>query len=81
MSTVAADHWKLLLSDFVAELIQDVQAAKAAATAENDSFELGRRMAYYDLLDRLRQQVNAFGLDASEIGLKDVDLEREFFSR
>jgi len=76
MSTVAADQWKLLLHDFVYELIEDIKGFKAEAQ-DDDAFELGRRTAYYELLDRLRQQVEAFGLDANEIGLKDADLERE----
>jgi hypothetical protein len=76
VSTVAADQWKLLLHDFVAELIDDVRTLKAEGK-KDEAFELGRRTAYYELLDRLHQQIEAFGLDANEIGFKDADLERE----
>jgi hypothetical protein len=73
MSTVASDQWKLLIQDFVQELLADIEAGKASD--RSDDFELGRRTACYELLDRLRLQAGAFGLDANEIGFRDVDLE------
>lgn len=76
MNTATADPWKLLVRDFAFELMEEVKSQKTDVQSD-DPFVLGRRTAYYELLDRLRQEVGAFGLDVRDVGLDTANLERD----
>ncbi|SEI97112.1 hypothetical protein SAMN04487834_104018 [Sharpea azabuensis] len=44
---------------------------------KNDKFNNGRALAYYEVLDTIKSELDAHGEDLSEFGL-DIDLEKTF---
>lgn len=52
------------------------EAAGEAKEDKTDSFKDGRSLAYYEVLDILRTELEARDLDLKDIGL-DFDLEKE----
>ena len=43
-----------------------------------DDFENGRHLAYYEVLDMIKSELDAHGYNLAEFGL-DVNLEKELF--
>lgn len=64
------------LSDLAKEILVKTRDAQRKASATTDDFEKGRQMAFYEVLSLMKQQADAFGIDETVLGLKDVDLER-----
>lgn len=52
-------------------------AAKESEQNKGDDFYKGRRLAYYEILDTIKSELEVRGQDLKEFGL-DVDLEKEF---
>jgi len=44
---------------------------------KDDDFYKGKRLAYYEVLDTIKSELEARGQDLKEFGL-DIDLEKEF---
>jgi len=53
------------------------EAAEERRQAEADQFERGRAIAYYEVLDIVKSELDAHDYDLKEFGL-DVNLEKEF---
>ena len=53
------------------------EAAEECRQASADQFEEGRALAYYEVLDIIRSELDAHGYDLKEFGL-NVNLEKEF---
>ena len=53
------------------------EAAEECRQANTDQFEDGRALAYYEVLDIIRSELDAHGYDLKEFGL-NVNLEKEF---
>jgi len=66
-----------MLSDFSKELLGWAKAAKADAERSASDYDKGRHFALYEVVSLLTQQAEAFGMDRAEIGLADVDPERD----
>ena len=52
------------------------EAAEECRQASVDQFEDGRALAYYEVLDIIRSELDAHGYDLNEFGL-NVNLEKE----
>jgi hypothetical protein len=53
------------------------ESIKEHRQAEEDQFKNGRSVAYYEVLDIIKSELDAHGCDLKEYGL-DVNLEKEF---
>lgn len=47
------------------------------ASGESKSFEQGRLMGFYEVISLMQQQARAFNIPMGEIGLEDVEPERD----
>ena len=56
-------------------ILERAREAKESLQKERDPFELGRRMAFYEVLSLMKQQAQAFGLKDEALGLKEVNLQ------
>jgi hypothetical protein len=65
----------LLLKDIVFILMEKCNESKRKDS--QDLLEMGRHMAYYDVLSLIHQQAVAFGVDLKEIGLKNYNPDLE----
>ena len=72
------------LADLGALLKREALDAKTQASQEigkpGHQFALGRLTAYYEVLSLMKQQADAFGINASEISLHDFDVDRELLA-
>jgi hypothetical protein len=72
------------LADLGALLKQEALDARTDASAEVDrpghQFALGRLTAYYEVLSLMKQQADAFGIDATELSLQGFDPDRELLA-
>lgn len=72
------------LADLGALLKQEALDAKTQASEEigkpGHQFALGRLTAYYEVVSLMKQQADAFGIEASEISLQDFDPDRELLA-
>ncbi len=55
------------------------QASASVGTAEHQ-FELGRSIAYYEVLSLLTQQADAFGLPRAALSLEDFDPDADLLA-
>lgn len=51
-------------------------AFEEAAENKNDDFYKGKKLAYYEILDTIKNELKARGQDLKEFGL-DIDLEKK----
>lgn len=72
------------LADLGALLKQEALEARTHASAEvsqpGHQFALGRLTAYYEVLSLMRQQADAFGINAAELSLDGFDPDRELLA-
>ena len=63
------------LKYIIARLVKNAnEAVEESDKDRNDSFNQGRRLAYYEMLDILKSELNARDADLKELGLNfDVD--------
>lgn len=52
-------------------------AKESSIGAVNHQFDLGRLMAFHEVVSLMQQQAEAFGIPLQEIGLADLDPEKE----
>ncbi len=45
--------------------------------AKQDDYEMGKHMAYYDVLSLIYQQAIGFGIDLEDIGMANYDPDRD----
>ncbi|MBQ7314926.1 MAG: transposase [Clostridia bacterium] len=55
----------------------DKDAAEEAKQNKADDFYKGRKMAYYEILDTIKNEMDVRDADLKQLGL-DIDLEKEF---
>ena len=57
------------------------KAFEAKGSKENDSagkdYNLGRSMAFYEVISLMQQQAQAFGIPLNEIALADINPDRD----
>ena len=78
------DKYRLYLFDNIRELLDRARQARDEAkrlqtTLATVAFQQGRAMAYYEVISHLVNQLEAFGIDHTSVGLEpsydpDVDL-------
>lgn len=74
------DKYKSYLVDLIALLKQQAREAKEDADAPAevcDSFNNGCLMGYHMVISLMKNQAFAFSIDQAEIGLDDIDPERD----
>jgi hypothetical protein len=65
----------LLLKDIVFILMEKCNESKRKDS--QDLLEMGRHMAYYDVLSLIHQQAIAFGVDLKKIGMENYNPDLE----
>lgn len=75
-----ADTIRLMLSDVSRELLEKVRTAKAEVRRSGSEYDKGRHLALYEAVALLIDQAGAFGIDPKDIGLSDVDPERDLLA-
>nr|BFF09229.1 hypothetical protein GCM10025699_05320 [Microbacterium flavescens] len=66
------------LGDLVKRSAVQARARRDAALNEAEGpFEAGRLFAYVEVISLMQQQAVAFGIDLTELGLDDIDPERD----
>ena len=62
----------------ISRIIENANDALSGARSNSsDKFADGRSLAYYEVLDIVKSELDAHGYDLKEFGL-DVNLEKEF---
>ena len=62
----------------ISRVIENAYDAIAEAKQnENDNFYKGRKLAYYEVLNTIKNELDVRDIDLKEFGL-DIDLEKEF---
>ena len=57
--------------------IEARKAKDSDGPRSRDGFSLGRLMAFHEIISLMQQQASAFGISFEEIGLGDIDPERD----
>tara|TARA_R110002111_G_C5993523_1_gene372282 strand:+ start:3046 stop:3276 length:231 start_codon:yes stop_codon:yes gene_type:complete len=65
------------LKDLGLLIKEQALAAKARQSASEDAYDLGYRMAYYEIVSLMQSQANAFGIPLSDISLSDIEAEKD----
>jgi hypothetical protein len=71
---------ELYTLDLCALLKEKARQAKAdsqAASSENKEYLLGRLMAFHEIISLMQQQAEVFGIPLAQLGLHDIDPERD----
>ena len=68
------EEMKYILSRIIERAFE---AAEERRQADADHFERGRAVAYYEVLDIVKNELDAHDYDLKEFGL-DINLEKEF---
>jgi hypothetical protein len=53
------------------------KAESGAASSHDRDYMLGRLMAFHEVISLLQQQATAFGIPLADLGLHDIDPERD----
>ena len=62
----------------IKELAIEARKAKESdGPSPRDGFNLGRLMAFHEVVSLMQQQASAFGVSFEEIGLDDISPERD----
>jgi len=64
---------KLFLQDCVNELVAKALTAKAEKESTKSEYDLGKLLAFHDVITTLQQQALAFDIPLDEIGLNDIN--------
>jgi hypothetical protein len=71
-------HYLLATNELILESARDAKRqADATRGTEPGNFDAGYLMGFHRVISLMQQQAAAFGLDVSDIGLEDVDPNRE----
>lgn len=69
--------YKYFLQDFCKIMQSKVLEVKNECLKNNDDYNKGRLIVYYDLITTLQQQADAFGIDRNEINISDINPDKE----
>ncbi|MFN7814428.1 MAG: hypothetical protein ACK5SI_17435 [Planctomycetia bacterium] len=72
-----SDTALMLLRDTIEILVSKARDAKAEKDASNSDYDIGKLMAFHDVISTIQQQVSAFGLAPEEVGLDKIDPDLE----
>ena len=61
----------------ISRVIEYANDAAEEAKGNNDDFYKGRKLAYYEILDTIKNELEATDQDLEELGL-DIDLDKTF---
>ena len=67
--------YKYIISRVLERAFESIDEAKAGGT----EFDNGRKLAYYEVADIIKSELDARDVDLSDFGL-DIDLEKAFLS-
>jgi len=73
----AAPHFLRDLSTLLREAAMAARREKDTSRLEDRDFALGRLTAYHEGMSLLQQQVAAFVIDPVDLGIADLDPERD----
>lgn len=65
----------LFIEDFF-KIIMEINK-ESKKLSQDDPIEMGKQLAYYDVLSILHQQVIAFGIDPVDVGMEGFDPDRD----
>ena len=68
-----SDTAMLFLRDTIEIILSKARDAKTEKEASKSDYDIGKVMAFHDVISTLRQQANAFGLTLEEMGLDHFD--------
>jgi hypothetical protein len=72
---------KNYMHDVCVDMLETAFSIRKSLREETDTakydFELGRLMAYYENLSLIVEQAKMFKINLSDIGLENIDLEKE----
>lgn len=75
------DTAKNFLKDLSALLLDEAlksrQSAIDAKGSESEQFQSGRLMAYSEVVSLIQMQANIFGIDMIELGLSEIDADKD----
>lgn len=71
------ERYKEFLKDLISLLIDRLEKTKVDENMEEGSLNVGKNLSLYETLDLIKSQAFAFGIPLSDIGLENIDLERE----
>jgi len=68
------------LGILIKEKAREVKHDKIKSSNKDDvNYNLGRLMAWYEIIDLMKQQAKAFNIEQKDIGLADINPEAELF--
>ena len=65
------------LAVLLKERAREARQQRMDAEAKELGFAVGRLMAFHEVISLMQQQADAFGIDRKEIGLNDIEPERD----
>jgi len=78
---MSGDKFKYYLHDFGMLLKEKAQAAKNEKdnprNQKDHDYNIGYLMAFYEIIDLMKQQADAFNINQDDIGLADIDAHRD----
>jgi hypothetical protein len=78
MNDEATANYLRDLGDLVKRSALDARVKRdEAASGADQAFESGRLTAYYEVVSLMQQQAVAFGISLDQLGLGDIDPERD----
>ena len=72
--SISNETYKFIISRVVERAFESIEEARVG----NADFEIGRRLAYYEIADIIKNELIVHDADLSEFDLA-VDLEKTFF--
>ncbi len=70
---ISNEAYKFIIERIVKRAFESVDEAKE----DNSEFEIGRKLAYYEVTDIIKSELSVRDADLAEFGL-DIDLEKKF---
>lgn len=68
-----------IYKNFLIDTIQEILEKKRSCNSHQlQDFDKGYNFALYEIISLLIEQSNNFGIDMAEIGLNDIDPERDY---
>ena len=78
MNSSECTSYLLDLGQLIKQKALESKESKEASTGKpNHDFEVGRLMAFHEIVSLMQQQAEAFGIALDEIALGDLDPERD----
>ena len=78
MSSESVSNYLHDLGELIKEKAREAKIKEEASDGNTDNgFELGRLMAYHEVVSLMQQQAEIFDIPLEEIGLADINPERD----